>query len=755
MPGSVNTQSAASSAVQPQPSQPELLPPPTLYRAAAAALPASPTRPAGPCPSVPPSTRRSSPPPARPHDQRPTHKLSVGLLNTYKVINNVYFATRRKNQSGAIYNQGYDDEHGNYLVVHGEEINGRYLVDSMLGKGSFGVVVKVYDTQTQEHLALKIVKNKRVFTQQAQIEINLLYYMNKEAQDPDNIVKIYDHFYWNGHTVIAMELCFLNLFELLRLTEMRGVLLQPVALLCCDLLRTLRFLSEHKIIHCDVKPENILLRSSTSSNIRVIDFGSACKRGATMYNYIQTRFYRAPEVILGHSYSHGIDMWSLGLVVIEMHTGKPLLEGRTELEQLNKMVQVLGPLPVHMVNKAAPEKLKKYFFQDEETQEWKLRTVDDLKPLQTLEEVMQAKEDQNRDEMTVGQSAADYAAFKDIVRKMLRYDPEERIAPHEGLKHDFVTKALKREEQRQKDQPEDDSSSDSEDSDTDDEVDGSDESEEDEASESEAEAGPASGFSAYSEMQGGMLLRGGPAGYAMPPGHQQHQHHQHQHQHHHQHQHQHQHQQQQQHQHQHHHHHHHHQHQPHQHHHHHHQHHAHVPQHLQHRHLYGGVPGRMSVPVMYVTEGEGQPSPGVPGLKVEHPPQALQAAQQQQQHAHHQHAQVRGVHLSAAPAAKPRQTQQPYHHQHHAQQHLSHHHVHHPGVPYAGPQHAIAHQHQMQHNVQQVPGIPPQPLPQPQHQQHQQQYMHYHQHHHAHHQQQHYQALGYSAQNQRRRQKRP
>ena len=238
-------------------------------------------------------------PPIRPLHERPCYKLSTSLLATYKRINNVYFERSRMNQQGTIYNQGYDDEHGNYLVVEGEEVNGRYLVQSMLGKGSFGIVVKVFDTLTREYVALKIVKNKKVFTQQAQIEINLLLHMHRVAKDSDNIVRIISDFSWHGHTVIAMELCFLNLFELLRLTEMTGVPLQPVACLCCELLHTLAFLEREEIIHCDMKPENILLRSSGSSRIKVIDFGSACNRGRTMYNYIQTRFYRAPEVILG------------------------------------------------------------------------------------------------------------------------------------------------------------------------------------------------------------------------------------------------------------------------------------------------------------------------------------------------------------------------------------------------------------------------------------------------------------------------
>eukprot|EP00659_Diplonema_papillatum_P016402 gene16402-25144_t len=242
----------------------------------------------------------------RPIDQRPSYLLSKQLLTMYKRINEKYFAQFRQEslkrstaeQGQTLYNNGYDDEHGNYLVVVGEELNSRYLITGVLGRGSFGVVAKGLDTRERKQVALKIVKNKRAFSKQADIEINLLFFMNRYATDECNVVKIYDHFVWNGHSVIVIELCCVNLFELLRLTGMKGVPLKPTSKLACELLVTLNFLMQLRIVHCDLKPENILLRSRESSSIKVIDFSSSCQKGATMYTYIQTRFYRAPEVIL-------------------------------------------------------------------------------------------------------------------------------------------------------------------------------------------------------------------------------------------------------------------------------------------------------------------------------------------------------------------------------------------------------------------------------------------------------------------------
>ena len=96
------------------------------------------------------------------------------------------------------------------------------------------------------------------------------------------------------------------------------------------------------VIHCDLKPENILLRVSNRSAIKVIDFGSSCKRTEQMFVYIQSRFYRSPEVIMGLPYSQAIDMWSLGCILVELHVGTPLFSGEDEHDQMIRFVSLLG-----------------------------------------------------------------------------------------------------------------------------------------------------------------------------------------------------------------------------------------------------------------------------------------------------------------------------------------------------------------------------------------------------------------------------
>ena len=91
-------------------------------------------------------------------------------------------------------------------------------------------------------------------------------------------------------------------------------------------------MQKRKIIHWDLKPENILLKAPNKSAIKVIDLGSACFTDERLYTYIQSRFYRAPEIILGIPYTTAIDMWSFGCIIVELYIGYPLFPGESETE---------------------------------------------------------------------------------------------------------------------------------------------------------------------------------------------------------------------------------------------------------------------------------------------------------------------------------------------------------------------------------------------------------------------------------------
>lgn len=125
-----------------------------------------------------------------------------------------------------------------------------------------------------------------------------------------------------------------------------------VSLLLPQILRSLCVLRGASVIHCDIKPENILLKSLDSGEVKLVDYGSACFEGRTVYSYIQSRFYRSPEVVLGHPYNGAIDIWSLGCVAAELFLGLPIFPGASEYNLLQRIVEALGVPPASVLLKA-------------------------------------------------------------------------------------------------------------------------------------------------------------------------------------------------------------------------------------------------------------------------------------------------------------------------------------------------------------------------------------------------------------------
>ncbi|XP_006809044.1 dual specificity tyrosine-phosphorylation-regulated kinase 1B [Neolamprologus brichardi] len=364
--------------------------------------------------------QRRIPPSFRDPASAPLRKLSVDLIKTYKHINEVYYTKKKRRaqqvppedsstkKERKIYNDGYDDDNYDYIVKNGEKWLDRYEIDSLIGKGSFGQVVKAYDHHEQEWVAIKIIKNKKAFLNQAQIELRLLELMNKhDTEMKYYIVHLKRHFMFRNHLCLVFELLSYNLYDLLRNTNFRGVSLNLTRKFAQQLCTALLFLAtpELSIIHCDLKPENILLCNPKRSAIKIVDFGSSCQLGQRIYQYIQSRFYRSPEVLLGMPYDLAIDMWSLGCILVEMHTGEPLFSGSNEVDQMNKIVEVLGVPPSHMLD-AAP-KARKYFDKLSDGL-WTVKKNKDVK--------------------------------KDLILRMLDYDPKSRITPFYALQHNFFKK---------------------------------------------------------------------------------------------------------------------------------------------------------------------------------------------------------------------------------------------------------------------------------------------------------------------------
>ncbi|KAI9735442.1 MAG: hypothetical protein M1818_006448 [Claussenomyces sp. TS43310] len=320
-------------------------------------------------------------------------------------------------------NFGYDDERGDYSIVLGDHLSYRYEIVDILGKGSFGQVVRCIDHKTGGLVAVKIIRNKKRFHQQALVEVNILQKLREwDPQNKHSMVNFTQSFYFRGHLCISTELLDMNLYEFIKSNSFRGFSLKLIRRFTKQLLSSLLLLKQHKVIHCDLKPENILLAHPMHSEIKVIDFGSSCFENEKVYTYIQSRFYRSPEVILGMTYGMPIDMWSVGCILAELYTGYPIFPGENEQEQLACIMEVFGPPEKHLIEKSTRKKL---FF-------------DSLgKPRLTVSSKGRRRKPSSKNLQQV--LKCDDEAFLDFLARCLRWDPDRRLKPDEAIRHEFLT----------------------------------------------------------------------------------------------------------------------------------------------------------------------------------------------------------------------------------------------------------------------------------------------------------------------------
>jgi dual specificity tyrosine-phosphorylation-regulated kinase 2/3/4 len=168
-----------------------------------------------------------------------------------------------------------------------EHIAYRYEPVKKLGKGSFGIVIKVFDHKNKEFVALKILKNKKRLYKQGLVEAKLIDTLNKaDPEDKKNVIRKGDHFVFRKHLVMTFEMLSVNLYEFIKMNNFQGFSLNLIKRFAIQILISLFFMKEHHIVHCDMKPENILLRKINKSGIKIIDFGSGCFEDEKIYTYI-------------------------------------------------------------------------------------------------------------------------------------------------------------------------------------------------------------------------------------------------------------------------------------------------------------------------------------------------------------------------------------------------------------------------------------------------------------------------------------
>jgi serine/threonine protein kinase len=224
----------------------------------------------------------------------------------------------------------------------------------------------------------------------------------------------------------------IDLYQYLKMTKFQGLPLDTIRKFSVQILQALRLIDRYKVIHCDLKPENILLKSVTGTTLKVIDFGSACFHEKRMYTYIQSRFYRAPEIILGLSYTTSIDMWSFGCILVELYTGRPLFPGENEFEQIQCIMEILDVPPASLLEKATRVRL---FFDDEGSP----KITSNSKGKKRFPGAKRLRDS------LVGADET----FINLIEQCLEWDYHKRITPDEALLHEWIQETeIKGQQQR-------------------------------------------------------------------------------------------------------------------------------------------------------------------------------------------------------------------------------------------------------------------------------------------------------------------
>ncbi|XP_016113303.1 homeodomain-interacting protein kinase 3 isoform X3 [Sinocyclocheilus grahami] len=362
-------------------------------------------------------------------------------------------------------NSGNGD--GDYQLVQHEllcSLKNTYEVLDFLGRGTFGQVVKCWKRGTSEIVAVKILKNHPSYARQGQIEVGILARLSSENADEHNLVRAFECFQHRSHTCLVFEMLEQNLYDFLKQNKFSPLPLKVIRTILQQVATALKKLKAMGLIHADLKPENIMLVDPVRQpyRVKVIDFGSASHVSkAVCSTYLQSRYYRAPEIILGLPFCEAIDMWSLGCVIAELFLGWPLYPGALEFDQIRYISQTQGLPGEHLLNVGT--KTSRFFCRESDSPyaAWRLKSTEEhetetgLKSKEARKYIFSCLDDiahvrvfgsrtqvnlvMNLEGCDLLAEKVDRAEFVGLLKKMLFIDAEERIAPSDALSHPFVT----------------------------------------------------------------------------------------------------------------------------------------------------------------------------------------------------------------------------------------------------------------------------------------------------------------------------
>uniref|UniRef100_A0A3B5AJQ0 Protein kinase domain-containing protein n=1 Tax=Stegastes partitus TaxID=144197 RepID=A0A3B5AJQ0_9TELE len=281
----------------------------------------------------------------------------------------------------------------------------------IVGQGSFGMVAKCRNTETNNSVAVKVIRGTEDFVDSAISEIAALKRLRCLDSDTCNIVQWNGFFFDKENICIAFELLDQSLRYYLQEEKSWGLSVGELRPILHQVATALSHLHSIGVVHMDLKPDNIMIvdRHQHPLKVKLIDFGlahpvSALKQGDSM----GTLWYFAPEMLLGVPFDESIDMWALGLIMAELAMGCTLYPGEVEYDVLRFIVET------------------------QETRKIKLNSLDGIE--QAMGEDIEHRNDQK--------------LFISLIKSMLTLDVSDRIKAREVLEHQFFAPSHRQDQGR-------------------------------------------------------------------------------------------------------------------------------------------------------------------------------------------------------------------------------------------------------------------------------------------------------------------
>lgn len=292
----------------------------------------------------------------------------------------------------------------------------KYEVQQKLGKGAYGIVWKGIDKKTREVVALKKIFDAFQNATDAQRTFREIMFL-QELNNHENIIRLLNVLKAENDRDIYLVFEYMetDLHAVIRANILEEIHKQYVMY---QLVKSLKYMHTAELLHRDVKPSNMLLNSECQ--VKMADFGLARSvaqlhtedgNSPILTDYVATRWYRAPEILLGSTkYTFGVDMWSSGCILGELLGGKPIFPGSSTMNQLERILEVTGRPSASDVDAIASPFAATML---ESLNLGEQRPLHELYPRASPEAL-------------------------DLLRRLLQFNPAKRITAEEALRHPYV-----------------------------------------------------------------------------------------------------------------------------------------------------------------------------------------------------------------------------------------------------------------------------------------------------------------------------